>query len=303
MATAAPAVTTPHAGEMHRRWHVRLTAVATATFKRFLRDDCSGLAAQAAYHILFAIFPLALFAAALSATVNALFGLNLYNTIMTSLTSVLPGEARTAIAEPLAAVVNHRSGGLLFVGIVTALWSGSTAAGTFITALNRAYDVAETRPFWRRKGLEILLTLFMGLVVTAAFILIIFGGKLGAGIAAQVGLGAPFRVAWNIGRWPLIAAIVMLALAVFYWVGPNSAHRFRWRSEGAILGTLVWILTIGGFGAYVGRFGRYDRTYGTLGGVIILLLVFYLSSLIVILGGELNGELARWRAHEKIVGV
>jgi membrane protein len=269
-----------------------LVAVIVTTFRRYRRDECSGLAAQAAYHILFAIFPLAIFAAALSALANALFGLDLFERIMASLASVLPSEARDSIAGPIAAVVNHRSGWLLLVGIVSALWSGATAVGTFITALNRAYGVEETRPFWRRKGLEILLTLFLGTVVTISFILIVFGGTVGAAVAAHVGLGTPFRVAWEIGRWPLIAAIIMAALAVFYWVAPSRKQRFRWLSAGAILGTVVWILAMGGFGLYVGKFGHYDRTYGTLGGVMILLLVFYISSLIVILGGEVNSVLA-----------
>ncbi len=268
-------------------------AVAIQAWKRCQRDECSGLAAQAAYHILFAIFPLALSGAALSALVNAAFGLNLFDAIMASLTSILPAEARAAIAAPVAAVVNHPSGWLLLIGVATALWSGATAVGTFITALNRAYAVAETRPFWRRKGLEILLTLGMGTAVTAAFVLIVFGGRLGTVIAAHVGLGTPFRVAWEIGRWPLIAVIITAALAVFYWIAPNIGQRFRWLSAGAVLGTVVWILAMGGFGLYVGKFGQYDKTYGTLGGVMILLLVFYISSLIVILGGELNGALAR----------
>lgn len=290
---SAPPITTPHAGHPRVHREIDLKIIVTLVCKRYRQDDCSGLAAQAAYHILFAIFPLAIFAAALSALVNAVLGLDLFDTIMASLASVLPSEARASIVGPIAAVVNHRSGWLLLVGVVTALWSGATAVGTFITALNRAYAVEETRPFWRRKGLEVLLTLCMGTVVTASFILIVFGGKLGAAIAAHVGLGTPFRVAWEIGRWPLIAVIIMAALAVFYWIGPNSRQRFRWLSAGAILGTIVWILSMGSFGIYVGKLGQYDRTYGALGGMMILLLVFYISSLIIILGGELNSALAK----------
>jgi membrane protein len=282
----APSITAPRSARTRE-------AVALVAWKRCQRNGCSGVAAQAAYHILFAIFPLAIFAAALSAIVNAAFGLDLFDAIMAALTSVLPAEARAAIAGPVAAVVNHRSGRLLILGIVTALWSGATAVGTFITALNRAYDCEETRPWWRRKGLEVVLTLSLGTAVVVAFILIVFGGKLGAVIAAHVGLGTPFRVAWAIGRWPAIAGMIMAALAVFYGIGPNVVRPFRWLSAGAILGTLVWILAMGGFGLYVGEFGQYDRTYGTLGGVIILLLVFYISSLIIILGGELNGALDR----------
>jgi membrane protein len=267
--------------------------VVQATIKEFNQDDFGGLAAESAYHILFSIFPLAIFAASMSAIINSVFGLDLFGKIMTSLTSVLPTDARNAIAEPLAKVLSNQSGGLLSFGIVTALWSGSAAVSTFIKALNRAYDVEETRPFWRRKGIEILLTLFVGIIAATAFIVIVFGGKLGDAIATHIGGGHAFNVFWNIVRWPMILAFISLALAVLYWAGPNIKQKFKWISPGAILATIVWLLAIGGFGLYVSKFGKYDKTYGTLGGMIVLLLVFYISSMVIMLGGQLNSELAK----------
>ena len=267
--------------------------VARATMKEFSQDDCSGLAAESAYHILFSIFPLAIFGASMSAIINSIFGLDLFGKIMSALTSRLPPDAATALSGPLAKVLSNQSGGLLSFGIITALWSGSAAVSTFIKALNRAYDVEETRPFWRRKGTEILLTLFVGIVAAAAFIIIVFGGKLGDAIAKHIGAGHVFTIFWNIIRWPLILAFISLALAVLYWVGPNIKQKFQWISPGAILATVVWILAIGAFGLYVSHFGSYNKTYGTLGGIIVLLLVFYISSLVIMFGGELNSELAK----------
>ena len=267
--------------------------VASATIKEFSQDDCAGLAAESAYHILFSIFPLAIFAASMSAIINHIFGLDLFGKIMSALTSALPSDARSAIAAPLAKVLSNQSGGLLSFGIITALWSGSAAVSTFIKALNRAYDVEETRPFWRRKGTEILLTLFVGVVAASAFIVIVFGGKLGDAIAKHIGAGHVFTIVWNILRWPLILAFISLALAVLYWVGPNIKQKFNWISPGAILATIVWLLAIGGFGIYVSKFGSYDKTYGTLGGMIVLLLVFYISSMVIMFGGQLNSELAK----------
>ncbi len=267
--------------------------VARATMKEFSQDDCAGLAAESAYHILFSIFPLAIFAASMSAIINRVFGLDLFGKIMSALTSVLPADARSALAAPLAKVLSNQSGGLLSFGIITALWSGSAAVSTFIKALNRAYDVEETRPFWRRKGAEIVLTLFVGIVAAAAFIIIVFGGKLGDAIAKHIGAGHIFTIVWNILRWPLILAFISLALAVLYWVGPNIKQKFQWISPGAVLATIVWLLAIGGFGLYVSKFGSYDKTYGTLGGMIVLLLVFYISSMVIMLGGQLNSELAK----------
>lgn len=267
--------------------------IGKSTFKEFMQDDCMGLAAESAYHILFSIFPLAIFAASMSAIVNSIFGLDLFNRIMTSLTSVLPSTASSAIADPLKQVLQNQNGGLLSVGLILALFSGSNAMSTFIKALNRSYDVEETRPFWRIKLLQILLTLFMGVLVTAAFVLIVFGGKIINSFAKHLGAGHLFTVVWNLARWPIVVVFIMFALAVLYWVGPNVKQEFKWLSPGAILATVVWLVAISGFGIYVSRFGSYNKTYGTLGGVIVLMLVFYISSAIVLLGGELNSELGK----------
>lgn len=267
--------------------------VARATMKEFSQDDCAGLAAESAYHILFSIFPLAIFAASMSAIVNAVFGLDLFGKIMKSLTSVLPPDARSALAEPLAKVLSNQNGGLLSFGIILALWSGSNAMSTFIKALNRAYDVEETRPIWKAKGMQIVLTLFMGALIAVAFILIVFGGKIIGSVANHIGAGSLFTFAWNLARWPMVFFFISLALAVLYWLGPNVKQRFQWISPGAVFATILWVVAISGFGIYVSKFGKYDKTYGTLGGMIVLLLVFYISSLVVMLGGQLNSELAK----------
>lgn len=268
-------------------------AVGRATIKEFSQDDCAGLAAESAYHIMFSIFPLAIFGASMSAIINSIFGLDLYGKIMTALTSVLPADARTAIATPLAKVLSNQSSGLLSIGIVLALWSGSNAMSTFLKALNRAYDVEETRPLWKAKGLQVALTLFMGVLMVAAFIMIAFGGKIIGSIADHIGAGAIFKITWSIARWPIVIVFISLALAVLYWVGPNIKQKFTWISPGAIIATLVWVIAIYAFGFYASKFGNYDKTYGTLGGVMVLMLVFYLSSLVVIIGAELNAELAK----------
>ncbi len=301
MATATRTLNARHGARPRPK--VDYKEVARATIKGFSQDDCAGLAAESAYHILFSIFPLAIFAASMSAIINRAFGLDLFGKIMSALTSTLPADARSAIAAPLAKVLSNQNGGLLSFGIILALWSGSNAMSTFIKALNRAYDVEETRPIWKAKGLQVLLTLFMGVITTLAFIVIVFGGTLGDKIASSVGGGHAFNVVWNILRWPLILAFISLALAVLYWVGPNIKQKFQWISPGAILATIVWLLAIGGFGLYVSKFGSYDKTYGTLGGMIVLLLVFYISSMVIMLGAQLNSELAKRYDPETIADI
>jgi membrane protein len=274
--------------------------VARATIKEFSQDDCAGLAAESAYHILFSIFPLAIFAASMSAIINRAFGLDLFGKIMSALTSVLPSDARSAISAPLAKVLSNQNGGLLSFGIVLALWSGSNAMSTFIKALNRAYDVEETRPIWKAKGLQVVLTLFMGVLASAAFIMIAFGGKIISSVAGHIGAGSAFTIAWNLARWPIVLVFISFALAVLYWAGPNIKQQFKWISPGAIIATIAWVIAIYAFGFYVSKFGSYDKTYGTLGGMIVLLLVFYISSMVVILGGQLNSELAKRYDRETI---
>jgi membrane protein len=292
------ATTSEHVGVRERaqtsaKRKVDAKEILRATVKEFSQDDMSGLAAESAYHILFSIFPLAIFSAAMSGIINSVFGLDLFAKIMSATTSVLPADARSAIADPLAKVLNNQNGGLLSFGIVLALWSGSNAMSTFIKALNRAYDVEETRPFWKAKGIQVLLTLFIGIITSVAFITIVFGGKIGDALAKHFGLGTAFTTFWNVIRWPLILVFISFALAVLYWVGPNIKQKFQWISPGAILATIVWLVALLGFGLYVSRFGHYDKTYGTLGGMIILLLVFYISSLVIMLGGQVNSELAK----------
>lgn len=282
---------------------VDVKEVAIATFKEFSQDDISGMAAESAYHILFSLFPLAIFGAAVSAALNRIYNLDLFNKIMGALTSRLPSDAQRAIADPLANVLQNQNGGLLSFGIITALWSGSAAMSTFIKALNRAYDVQETRPIWKAKGLQVLLTVFMGLMAASAFILITFGEKIGRALADKVGAGDAFALFFAIIRWPIIIAFIMLALAVLYWIGPNIDQKFKWISPGAALATIIWIVAIFGFSLYVSKFGNYNKTYGTLGGIIILMLVFYISSLVVMLGGELNSEVAKRYDAEAIADI
>jgi membrane protein len=303
MATASQTLRARERARESTKRKIDYKEVIRATVKEFSQDDMSGLAAESAYHILFSIFPLAIFGAAVSAIINVVLGLDLYSKIMDATTSALPPDARNTLSEPLAKVLNNQSGGLLSFGIILALWSGSNAISTFLKALNRAYDVEETRPFWKAKGIQILLTLFIGVVAGAAFITIVFGGKIGNALAKHYGLGHQFNVLWNVLRWPLIVIFISFALAVLYWAGPNVKQKFRWITPGSFLATVVWLIAIGGFGLYVSKFGHYDKTYGTLGGIIVLLLVFYISSLVIMFGAQLNSELAKRYDDETIADI
>ncbi len=274
--------------------------VLTSSFKDFQQDDVQGMAAESAFHILLSLFPLAIFGAAVSGIVNFAFpDLKLFDNILQGVFSGLPREAAMAIEPVIRDVIAGQSesrGILSIVGIVTALFSGAAAVSTFIKALNRAYDVEETRSFIQRKGLEIGLTIFLGLVLAVAFGAIAFGGPLIDAIADRFNLGGVGRFVAAAIRLVLVVLFVVFALSVTYWIGPNIKQKFTFVTPGSVLSAVVLLAFIGVFGAYLSSFGgssSYTKTYGTLGGIIVLLLVFNYSSLILMFGGELNSEMAK----------
>lgn len=281
--------------------------VGISSFKDFQQDDVQGMAGESAFHILLSLFPLAIFGAAMSGILNLAFPqLDLFNKIIVGVLSGLPPAAAEAIQGPLTEVLagqNQSRGIFSIIGIVGALWSGTAAVGTIIKALNRAYDVEETRSFIQRKGLEIGLTLFLGLVLVVAFASVAFGGPLIDAIGDRFNFGGVGRFVTATIRWVLVVLFVVIALSVLYWIGPNMKQKFQWNSAGAIFSAVFMLVFIALFGVYVSQFGgagSYEKTYGTLGGIIVLLLVFNYTSMIVMFGGELNSELAK-RYDEKVV--
>jgi membrane protein len=178
---------------------------------------------------------------------------------------------------------------VLFAAVL-ALWGGSNAVGALIEAFNRAFDVEEDRPFLKKRLLTLGLTLLLALFFNLAFVLLVFGGRIGHWVAEQVGLGGAFDVLWNLLRWPVAVAAVALALAVLYGVGPNVERPFRWVSPGAILATLLWLAAAAGFGLYL-RFADPGSAYGAVGGVLVLLIFLYVTGIVFLLGAELDALL------------
>ena len=207
--------------------------VITSSYKDFQQDDVQGMASESAFHILLSLFPLAIFGAAVSGIINFAFpNLNLFNNILNGVFAGLPPEAAKAIEPVIRDVIAGQSesrGLLSIIGIVTALWSGSAAVGTFVKALNRAYDVEETRNFFQRKGVEIGLTIFLGLVLGVAFAAIAFGGPLIDAIGDRFNLGGVGRFVTAAIRLVLVVAFVVFALSVMYWIGPNIKQKVRVR--------------------------------------------------------------------------
>jgi membrane protein len=189
--------------------------------------------------------------------------------------------------------------GVLFAAVL-ALWGGSNAVAALIEAFNRAYDVEDDRPFLKKKLLTLGLTLLLALFVNLAFVLLVFGQRIGHWIADRAGLGTAFDVLWNLLRWPVAIAAVALALAVLYGVGPNVERPFRWISPGAIFATVLWLFATAGFGIYL-RFANPGSAYGVVGSVLVLLFFFYVTGIAFLLGAELDALLGTRRDSETIL--
>jgi membrane protein len=251
-------------------------------------DDCTGQAAQLAYYFLFAMFPFLLFLTALLGYIPIP---NLMDHIINLLAGLLPEQVASLLRGNVQQLVTTQNGGLLSFGIIAALWSASTAIVALMTNLNRAYDVQEGRPFWKVRGLALLLTIGLAFFVVVSMVLLMFGPQIGGWVASQVGVGEAFSIAWNILRWPVIVFFLVLALALLYYFAPDVDQRWTWITPGSVFAVLATLAVSLGFSYYVNNFGAYNKTYGSIGGVIVLLTWLYLTGLFFLIGGEMNAEI------------
>ena len=262
---------------------VRITELAWQLLREMRTDDCP--AAQLAYYFLFALFPFLLF---LTALLGFLPIPHLLERILALLARTMPQEAVGLIQGQVQSLVTQPRGDLVSFGVMAALWTASSAIAAIIDSLNRAYDVEDERPLWKVRGLAILLTIGFSLFLVLSLVLLMFGPRLGTWIASAVGLGNLFQLLWNILRWPVIVGLAIVAVALLYYYAPNVEQRWRWIVPGAIVSVIAWILVSLGFSYYVNNFGTYNKTYGGIGAVIVLLTWLYLSGLFFLVGGEIN---------------
>jgi membrane protein len=273
-----------------------------ATFQEFVRDDALGLAAQLAYYLILAIFPFILF---LVAVLDA-FGSSspqFVNELFEYLRRVMPAQVFDLIETYTERTLRNEdtAPGLLSVGILGTIWAASGAFSALINALNRAYDVQETRPFWKVKGIAILMTLGLSVLVLGGVLLLIAGPSIGETIAEVFTLDDEFVVVWNVARWPAALLFLIATVALLFYFAPDAGQPFRWITPGGFVGIALWVLASLAFNLYLSSdFNTYDKTYGSIGTVIILLLYLYISSLTILFGATLNATLVRMK--EEISG-
>jgi membrane protein len=262
-------------------------------------DNVPAYAAQLAYYFLFSLFPFFLFLTALLGYIPVP---DLMDKIMALLVDVMPGEALHLAEDNVRELATSQKGGLLSFSAFIALWVASSAITAISDSLNRAYGVKEGRPFWKVRGIAILLTAGLAVLLLASMLLLIFGPQLGGFIAAKIGLGDAFAIAWSVLRWPVILFLLTLAVALVYYFAPDVEQEWRWITPGSIFAIIGWILVSLAFGYYVDNFGSYNKTYGTIGAVIVLLTWMYLSGFLLLVGGEMNAEIEHASASGKAPG-
>ncbi len=262
--------------------------LARRTIADTLEDDCPGLAAQLAFYFFLAVFPALLFLVSLLVYVPV--GTTI-GTAVTQLETILPAEIVAFIREQLDQALSGSHGGLLTVGIAGAVWSSSSAVTAIITALNRAYDLDEWRPWWRRRLLAILLTIALTVFIVLAFAFVVGGADLAEWTARRLGMGETFARVWAVLQWPVAFALVVFAVDLLYYFAPNADTKWVWITPGALLATILWLIASAGFKVYVQNFGAYTAVHGAIGTVIVLMLWLYLSGFALLVGAELNAEI------------
>ena len=264
------------------------------TYKEIEEDHVMAFAGNLTYKAIFAIFPFFTFLLSLLGLFSAQ---DLVNTMIESLSGALPQTAVTFIDSQLTPIVRSQAQSAFTFGaiisILLALWGVSGAFRSVMEAMNVMYEVEEDRPFWKKYGISIFIPLAVILLMLTAFGLVVFGRSFGGGLAEAVGLGPVFQTVWNILQWPIVACIVLFTFAVIYYFAPAAEQRFRWISPGAVLAFAFWLVFSLLFAYYAGNFGSYNKTYGSLAGVIIFMLYIYYSALIMLIGAEMN-QVIEW---------
>jgi membrane protein len=264
-------------------------------------DDISGAAAELSYRFFLALFPLLLFIAALGGFAADLFDVrNPTDELMNLIGNSLPADAASVLRGQLENVVESRNSALLSVSILGAIWSASAGVGTVMKTMNRAYEVKETRKIWERYLLAVGITILGGLFTVGSLVLLFAGQVAGTGLARDIGFEDETASIFIIVRWPIAVVLLTVATAFMYWAAPNVKLPFKWITPGSVLFIAAWLAMSYLFTLYVSNFGSYNATYGTLGGIVVLMVWFYLTAYLLLLGAELNALLAQEAAPEKL---
>ena len=272
--------------------------VARKTWREFTDDECTDLAAALTYYAVLSIFPAAI-------ALTSLLGLvgqaeESVDTVLEVLGPLVSEQMLGTIEPTLRQISESQSAGLaLVLGLAGALWTASGYVGAFGRAMNRIYEIPEGRPFWKLRPIMLVITIVALALMAAVLLMLVVSGPVAESIGDVVGLGDAAVTAWSIAKWPVLAVAVVLIVAMLYYATPNVKQpKFRWISVGALVAIVTWVLASIAFAFYVANFSSYNKTYGSLAGVIVALLYLWLTNLALLFGAEVDSELERSRQLE-----
>ena len=261
--------------------------LARRTVRETIADDAAGLAAELAYYFFLALFPALLGLLAIA----SFFPLhNLTDAMALALAPVAPDAVIGIIRQQMLRLANGDRVGLLSLGMAGALWTSSSAMTAVIDAMNRAYDVEESRSWLRVRMTSIVLTIGLAGFVLVSLTLVLAGPEL-ADLVARWGAGWLVAWIWKVVQWPVVFVLVAVAIGLIYYFGPNTEQEWVWVTPGSILASALWLLGSIGFRIYLVSFGQFETTYGTIGGIIVLLTWFYVLGFVIVVGAEVNAEI------------
>lgn len=270
----------------------RLFRVIKRAIKEFSDDDMTTYAAAVSYQVFFSLFPFIIFLLALLGTLNLQ---GVFDFLLRQAGTVMPQDAFQTVEGIIGEIQEQAGGGIMSFGVVVALWSSSSAVRMTMHALNVAYDV-EDRPVWKKLPLSILYAVLLAAMIIASAVLMFLGPQLLQPILQAVGLGGLTDLLLTLWAWlriPVAVVLIMLTVALVYYLFPNYRQPFRVITPGAVIAVLVWIAASLAFSWYVSNFASYSATYGAVASVIVLLLYFFISAAILLFGAEINAETYR----------
>ena len=280
----------PTGAEAKTGWFATLKRTAT----EFSEDNLMDWAAALTYYGLLSMFP------ALIALVSlvGLFGdpQSTASTITDIVTRIGPESAAQTFSSPIESITSNRSaaGIALIAGLLVALWSASGYVGAFMRASNVIYETPEGRPIWKLRPLQILVTLVLVIMLALVALGLVLTGPIVDAVAEPIGISSTATTIWDIAKWPVLAALFVTMISILYYASPNVKLRgFRWVTPGSLVALVVWVFASAGFAFYVSNFGSYDKTYGTLAGLVVLLIWLWITNLAILFGHELNAERER----------
>src|ERR1700742_52074 len=272
-----------------------LPAVLKRTVSQFGEDKLSTWAAALTYYAVLSIFPMLL----ALVSVLGVIGPSATQPLIDNLSTVAPGPAKQILTDALTGLENSQGASTfaLIIGLAAAIWSASGYIGAFMDAANNVWDAPEGRPIWKKLPVRLGVTVVMLVLLTITSLAIVFTGPVAQEVGDLIGLGGTFVDVWNIAKWPILLVIVSFMISLLYWACPNVRQPgFPWITPGGVLAVVLWLAASALFALYVGNFGAYNKTYGSLGGVIVFLTWLWITNIIILLGAEFNSEMERSRA-------